>query len=269
MKHRVFAFMLLLVILILPAGALSADYPTFVPDATTVGVYYWTGPTEVEEDLASEEESKAIRTLILPSDMQSFNGYYNYQLEALEEYRVDDSSQFLECVDGVVFTKDMTILLTYPRSKTTVHYSVPDSVVGIAGYAFAGNPYLQVISFPKDLAWVGRSAFSECTSLSKIDFNDSLSCIGDKAFEYCGEFSELYFPKELKIIGYRAFYMSGLSKITLNDGLLCIMGEAFFTHQFGATDIYLPDTLIYIDRTMIPSDENIHIIYPNNIFTFK
>ena len=99
-------------------SALSGDYPIFVPNPEAPGEYYRTGPNEAEEDIAAEEESEAIRTLVLPSDMQFYNGSYNRQLEAMEEYRVDDNSAYLACPDGVLFTKDMKILLAYPGNRS-------------------------------------------------------------------------------------------------------------------------------------------------------
>jgi len=263
LKKPFLVIIVLLIIFIVPISALSEGYPTFVPDPQTPGAYYWTGPNEVEEDIATEEEAKTIRTLVLPADMQFYNGYYNYQLEALEEYKVDDTSPFLTCIDGVLFTKDMQILLAYPRNKSCSDYTIPIGVTGVAENAFAGNPYLQVVTFSDDVKWVEHSAFSNCGLLRMIKLNNALSCIGDKAFEYCNNLTELKCPNGLRVIGYRAFYMSGLSNITLNDGLTCVMGEAFFTHHFGNAEISLPETVLYIDRTAFSPDENITILTSN------
>lgn len=247
-------------VLFIPMVALSENYPIFVADNTVHGLYYWTGAYDAEEDIVSEEESITIRSLVLPSDMQWFNGYYNYQFETLEKYIVDESSLFLTCIDGVLFTKDMKYLLAYPRNKSCTEYTIPSGVVGIAENAFSGNSNLQVVTFSDDVERIGCSVFSGCSALNTINLNSSLSCIEDRAFEYCRNLTELQCPDKLKVIGYRAFYMTELSQITLNDGLVCIMGEAFFTHRFGNVEIFLPETVIYLERTVFSSDENITIL---------
>lgn len=259
-KIALVTLVLLSIVPFVSITALSEGYPIFVPDNTSPGLYYWTGTLEAEEDIVSEEECEAIKSLVLPSDMQWFDGYYNYQLEALEEYIVDDSSQFLTCIDGVLFTKDMKTLLAYPRNKSCTEYTIPNGVVSIGENAFAGNCHLEVVTFSDDVVWICGDAFSGCSALNTINLNNALSCIEDRAFELCQNLTELRCPDELKIIGYHAFYMSGLSKITLNDGLTCIMSEAFFTHCFGEAKIILPNTLLYLDRTAFSPDEDITII---------
>ena len=263
MKNNL-VLIILIIMLFLPICTLSECYPTFVPDNTTAGLYYWTGCNEVEEDIATEEEAKTIKTLVLPSDMQFYNGWYNYQLKGLEEYKVADSSQFLKCIDGVVFTKDQKILLAYPRNKANTKYIIPTGVVGIAENAFAGNSHLQEVVFSEEVEWIEGKAFSECSSLRMISLNNALSCIDDRAFEYCGELKELRCPAGLRIIGYRAFYMSGLSSIMLNDGLICVMGEAFYTQKFGTAEIILPETVLYFERTVFSPTESIVILCSDN-----
>ncbi len=103
-------------------------------------------------------------------------------------------------------------------------------------------------------------AFSDCSALQVIHLNHALSCIGNRAFAYCKNLTDLHCPDGLRVIGYHAFYMTGLSNITLNSGLICVMGEAFFTHCFDNAVISLPEIVLYFDRTVFSPDENITLL---------
>ena len=260
MYKAMFFGIIILFGVIISSIASCDNYPIFIQDQTNHDLYYWNGSVQPdEEDITTKEESMSIKTLVLPENLKWFSGY-NAQFEALEEYIVDESSPFLRSIDGVLFTKDMRVLLAYPRGKTCSEYQIPNGVIRIAESAFEGNTHLQDITLSEDVKWICRSAFSSCSALKKINLNEKLSCIEDRAFEYCRSLKEFNCPENLKIIGYHAFYMSSLNKLTLNDGLVCVMGEAFFTHCFDEAEIFLPASILYFDRTVFSADEKITII---------
>ncbi len=239
-------------------GASAEDYPSFeaVPDRE--GTYYWVGGENSPEDCVSEEESMRILSLILPNEIQ-WSPLYNEQFEALEAYIVEDQSSNLKSEEGVLFSKDMRILLSYPKGKKDATYVVPESVIYISDHAFSGNTYLEKIDLGTQVQIIGDSAFYKCSSLLSISFNEQLKCINDNAFAYCLALHDIILPQELKIIGYHAFYMSGLRSIKLNEGIECIMGEAFFNHQLFESDICLPQTILYIDRTIFMPNSDVSI----------
>lgn len=61
-------------------------------------------------------------------------------------------------VDGVLYTKDMTVLKVYPFAKSGVTFTVPDSVVELEAYAFAYTG-MQSIDGCANLRAIGDSAF--------------------------------------------------------------------------------------------------------------
>ena len=54
----------------------------------------------------------------------------------VKEYIVDEDNPFLSSLDGVLFSKDKTVLLLYPGAKTDTHYELPDTVTSIWPMAF-------------------------------------------------------------------------------------------------------------------------------------
>ncbi|MCP4159718.1 MAG: leucine-rich repeat protein [Deltaproteobacteria bacterium] len=61
---------------------------------------------------------------------------------------------------------------------------IPENVVSIAPYAFAGNDSITGIKFPDNLESIGEDAFGGCKNLKEITL-PSLKYIGKKAFEKC------------------------------------------------------------------------------------
>ena len=70
-------------------------------------------------------------------------------------------------VDGVLYTKDMTVLKVYPYAKSGVTFTVPDSVVELEAYAFAYTG-MQSIDGCASLRAIGDSAFYSCTALKSL-----------------------------------------------------------------------------------------------------
>jgi len=54
----------------------------------------------------------------------------------LKEIVVDEQNPHFESCEGVLFTKDLTVLISYPRKKTAEKFYIPDQTIMIANHAF-------------------------------------------------------------------------------------------------------------------------------------
>lgn len=78
------------------------------------------------------------------------------QCEALQALKVSDQNAHLAAVDGVLFTKDMTTLLSYPVKRDGRTYEVPEGVTTLADMAFANVVYgIYSLTLPESLTSVG------------------------------------------------------------------------------------------------------------------
>ena len=66
--------------------------------------------------------------------------------------------------DGVLFSKDGTVLVCYPSGKAGV-YDVPEGVREIGPHAFSGCAGLTTLDIPDGVTGVGYGAFSGCSGL--------------------------------------------------------------------------------------------------------
>lgn len=86
---------------------------------------------------------------------------------ALKEITVDADQQTLSAADGVLFSKNGSILLEYPCAKSGA-YTLPDTVSSIADDAFANAAGLTELTLSDSLMNVGARTFTNCTGLTEI-----------------------------------------------------------------------------------------------------
>ena len=116
----------------------------------------------------------------------TFSGY-----TSLTSINVDNENQYYCSVDGVLFNKDKTSLITYPAGIKSKTYSIPDSVTSISDGAFADCTSLTSVIIPDSVTEIGSWTFSGCTSLTSIIIPESVTSIGDGVFDGCTTFPEL------------------------------------------------------------------------------
>ena len=80
---------------------------------------------------------------------------------------VAEDNQHYCSQDGVLFTKDATILIHCPEGKQGT-YVIPNSVNSIKRLAFKGNEVLTSVEIPNSVTSIGDFAFSACKSLNLI-----------------------------------------------------------------------------------------------------
>jgi hypothetical protein len=68
--------------------------------------------------------------------------------DSIENIHIDPANPKYSSIDGVVFSKDKTILYEYPAGKRAKSYTIPDGVREISDMAFCGGWNLEVITVP-------------------------------------------------------------------------------------------------------------------------
>ena len=137
-----------------------------------------------------------LQKLILPASFSSFSTVVNGQdsylfsgLNALKEVVIHEDNPNFKSVDGVVFTKDGTELVYYPKAKQTSNYEyvIPAGVQSISTYAFKQQTKLTKLTIPADVKYINYQAFYGCTYLKTIVFEEREAplTIGDYAFQNC------------------------------------------------------------------------------------
>lgn len=172
----------------------------------------------------------------------------------LTEITIDEKNENYCTVDGVLFTKDMKKLVSYPQKKEGTSYTVPDGVeqLGIASISETG---LEEINIPDSVKEIGRHAMSFNEKLKKIDLSGtSVECIDTMTFANCTSLSKVLLPETLTEIGLAAFMScKNLTDITLPSQLI-VIGQSSFMGT-GLTEIRIPESVTFIGYCAFGYDE--------------
>ncbi len=117
----------------------------------------------------------------------SFNGCQN-----LTEIILEDGVQGYCVVDNVLFTADMTTLITYPAGKAGA-YAIPEGVVTIADHAFYQARELTDVEIPDSVQNIGMWAFCYCVKLTVVSLPGGLVNPGFITFGDCTNISSVIF----------------------------------------------------------------------------
>ena len=113
----------------------------------------------------------------VPQTSGAFGGYN------LEEIQVDPANTGLRDIDGVLFSKDGTILLDYPSSRAGSTYTVPEGTEKLLPYSFCYCPNLTEVVLPEGLKTMDTALWS-CQSLKTVTIPRSITSLEENAIGY-------------------------------------------------------------------------------------
>ena len=164
---------------------------------------------------------------------------------ALTYIDVNPENETFVSVDGVLYSKDKTVLIKYPANKTksvnqNVHsYTILDTVEVIYQKAFYYNSSIEVVYISDSVTTIEEQSFSGCINLHKISFGKKVSKIGKETFMYCKNLDTVELPESLEKLLYGAFKgCSKLVDITFNS-IVNEIGKSIFTGCSSLSSIYV------------------------------
>jgi len=144
---------------------------------------------------------------------------------------VDAKNAAYVSIDGVLFTKDRTILVQYPAGKQDGAYTIPTGVTSIEGEAFGGCTSLASVAIPTSITSIGDGAFREFKSLTSISIPEGVTSIGTFAFLRCENLASVSIPASVTSIGSQVFQdCKSLTSVTFEGNT--ITGANFGDNAF-------------------------------------
>lgn len=155
------------------------------------------------------------------------------------------NSFYFSSVDGILYSKDKTKLVSCPCGKKVTSFTIPSTVKTVGQYAFYHNLYLENVTIPSSVTTIENGAFSEC-SLMSLNIPDSVTTIGADAFSANFELSSVKLPKNLTEISYGLFSgCEALENITMPSKVASISSDAF-SNCLSLESITIPDSVTTI-----------------------
>ena len=121
----------------------------------------------------------SIQSITIPKNVQKIGYNVAYFCDKLAAYHVDEQNENYCDIDGVLYTKDKSKLVIYPKAKklTDQIYTVDPACKEIEGMAFDYAAGLKEIKLPDGLTTIGRYAFLCCEQLEKLQIPETVTTI--------------------------------------------------------------------------------------------
>ncbi|MBR3843996.1 MAG: leucine-rich repeat protein, partial [Clostridia bacterium] len=133
-----------------------------------------------------------LNSVTIPASVTHIQGpVFNWSF--ISEILVAEGNPNYTSVDGVLFSKNGTVLLEYPEGKADKVYRVPEEVTTIAEGGFNSANYLTEAVLPQSVTSIGDNAFAQNDALTKIEIYNPQLVIGTGSFADC---------RKLTIYGY-------------------------------------------------------------------
>lgn len=148
-----------------------------------------------------------LTSILLPKNLSSIGGAAFISCTNLAEYIVDLENPNYSSLNGVLFNKDKTKLISYPCGKTG-GYITPSTVYTIGNSSFSSCIRLTSISMSgsNSLTKIESSAFANCVNVSSILLPSSLDTIAEFAFQECYSLKTITIPSSVRNIESSSFY---------------------------------------------------------------
>ena len=209
-------------------------------------------------------------TIIIGAGLQEIRSSSDHSslqdVDALEEIQVSEDNPYFTAKDGVLYNKDMTVILdvapehefpdgvlTIPATVTEIRTPITSS--NVKSFAVEdGNPvfstengiltdltHTQLLQFPNGSAEstctisapfteIGAYAFYK-TPLQRITLSDSITAIGEYAFAY-SDLTAVFLPDTLQTIGASAFFQTQMKTACIPASVTTIGSQAFNGEQY-------------------------------------
>ncbi len=198
---------------VIPNRVTSIGAFTFSDCTSLTSVTIPSGVTSIGDGAFSECTS--LTSVTIPKSVTSIGDQAFGGCTSLTTITVDALNSFYRSVDGILFSRSQTMLITCPGGKTG-SYTIPNSVTAIGEWAFSGCTNLTSVTIPNSVISIGGRAFAN-SRLTYVMIPDSVTAIGEWAFSGCTSLTGVTLGDSVTTIGNSVFYAcTNLTRITVN-----------------------------------------------------
>ena len=198
-------------------------------------------------------------SIIIPDSVAKISVNPFAYCSTLKSIFVSSEHPYFFAIDGVLFRKADSCLISYPKGREYTTYNIPQGITAIESSAFYDCKFLTRVTIPDSVTSIGDCAFSLCDSLTSITIPDSVEQIGTNPFTVCSALKSIsvspehpYFATIDGVLFRKAdkaliSYPAGISSstYTIPQGITAI-GDSAFYYCDSLTSVSIPDSVTSI-----------------------
>ena len=125
---------------------------------------------------------------------------------SLESIEVEEGSQYMCSIDGVLYNYDKTTLYSYPAGSKRETYTIPTGVEKIGIASFRNCAALKSVIMPNTVTAAYGGNFEGCSNLEEVRLSDNLIHLEAYMFRYCTNLKTISIPPAVKDLGEYTFH---------------------------------------------------------------
>ena len=177
-------------------------------------------------------------------------------MKKLESITVSNMNQNYKSIDGVLYSKDGKVLISFPKGKNINKYDIPSGVETIKSYAFSGAQYLTEITIPDSVTYI-LDAFRDFKNLETVNIGSGIKHIDRFDFFRCSKIENITISQD------NTYYY-----VDSNDGALYSAdGKVLVLYPNGNTrkTYYVPESVELIKYPILADAENLtEVVFPDD-----
>ena len=187
-----------------------------------------------------------------------------YSVTSTDEVKVHDCSSTAQgvIIPSIVSHNGASYVVTsigdqaFYLCHNLISVVIPETVLSIGNEAFNHCTGLTTLTIPSTVTSIGNSAFANTYSLTSITIPDNVVTFGNEVFRNSGV-SDVTLGNGISSIGSNTFnYCANLTTVTLGNGITSI-GEQAFMWCENLTSINIPATLTSLAKNAFAYCENL------------
>lgn len=230
---------ILLTSIAIPASTVKIGNNAFKGCTGISSVTFSEGGNEIEFGTGAFLNCVKLTEINLPSTLVNFDGTVFRGCDSIRQINVAQNSQYLTAENGVLYNKNYTALLFYPKALDadwdTLSQLRWDTITAIGDAVFADNTKVTTFKIMKNVTSIGANAFSGCTKLTNLtsetlvlENGESRTLkIGTNAFSGCKALVSASVPSYTTVIGDGAFYQTKFASFDMPADVISIGNTAF------------------------------------------